>query len=224
MVVILLLTYGVWAALFWRWQQQNLHGASMKGWVNLKKYYSHYGYCCMPISNLFSDINIWILVGVHACIETKHWLNNLFLLFHTQCFKVAAMFKIGNSCELPTIPDNLSEEGKDFVRLCLQRDPFDRPSAGQLLQHPFVKSASLERLILNADSSESPSAIINAMRSLVKSNWNVLTTCVFNSLIYSIILCIAAFFFWGGSYLLCCLGSFVELCGMSKINIIKYIG
>jgi mitogen-activated protein kinase kinase kinase YODA len=101
------------------------------------------------------------------------------------------MFKIGNSSELPTIPDHLSEEGKDFVRLCLQRDPLDRPSAGQLLQHPFVKSASLERLILNADSSESPSAIINAMRSLV----NVLPTCVFNSFIYSIILCTAALFF-----------------------------
>ncbi|PNY08634.1 ATP binding protein [Trifolium pratense] len=79
---------------------------------------------------------------------------------------VAAMFKIGNSKELPTIPDHLSEEGKDFVKLCLQRDPLDRPSANQLLDHPFVKSASLERFILNADPSESPSSVINAMRSL----------------------------------------------------------
>ncbi|WJX48012.1 mitogen-activated protein kinase kinase kinase [Trifolium repens] len=79
---------------------------------------------------------------------------------------VAAMFKIGNSRELPTIPDHLSEEGKDFVRLCLQREPLDRPSADQLLDHPFVKNASLERFILNADPSESPSSVINAMRSL----------------------------------------------------------
>ncbi|XP_022873984.1 mitogen-activated protein kinase kinase kinase YODA, partial [Olea europaea var. sylvestris] len=54
---------------------------------------------------------------------------------------VAAMFKIGNSKELPTIPENLSDEGKDFVRLCLQRNPSQRPTAAQLLDHPFVKSA-----------------------------------------------------------------------------------
>ncbi|KAJ1411802.1 Protein kinase domain [Sesbania bispinosa] len=79
---------------------------------------------------------------------------------------VAALFKIGNSKELPTIPAHLSEEGKDFVRLCLQRNPLNRPSAGQLLEHPFVKNAMLERHILTASPSEAPAAIINAVRSL----------------------------------------------------------
>lgn len=56
------------------------------------------------------------------------------------------MFKIGHSKELPEIPDHLSDEGKDFVRLCLQRNPSDRPSAAQLLEHAFVKNAApLER-------------------------------------------------------------------------------
>ncbi|WVZ26363.1 hypothetical protein V8G54_004907 [Vigna mungo] len=80
---------------------------------------------------------------------------------------VAAMFKIGNSKELPTIPDHLSEDGKDFVRLCLQRNPQNRPSAAQLLEHSFVKNAMLERSILSAAPSEDPTAIINAVRSLV---------------------------------------------------------
>ncbi|KAK9927167.1 hypothetical protein M0R45_024366 [Rubus argutus] len=63
---------------------------------------------------------------------------------------VAAMFKIGNSKELPGIPGHLSEDGKDFVRLCLQRNPLHRPTAVQLLEHPFVKNvASLERPILS---------------------------------------------------------------------------
>ncbi|VAI47699.1 unnamed protein product [Triticum turgidum subsp. durum] len=61
-------------------------------------------------------------------------------------FWIAAMFKIGNSKELPPIPDHLSEEGKDFIRQCLQRDPSSRPTAVDLLQHSFVRSASpLER-------------------------------------------------------------------------------
>uniref|UniRef100_A0A2N9FVP3 mitogen-activated protein kinase kinase kinase n=1 Tax=Fagus sylvatica TaxID=28930 RepID=A0A2N9FVP3_FAGSY len=80
---------------------------------------------------------------------------------------VAAMFKIGNSKELPLIPDNMSEEGKDFVRLCLQRNPLHRPTAAQLLEHPFVKNAApLERPILSADPSDAPPVISNAVRSL----------------------------------------------------------
>lgn len=56
------------------------------------------------------------------------------------------MFKIGHSKELPAIPEHLSDDGKDFVRRCLQRNPSDRPSAAQLLEHPFVKNATpLER-------------------------------------------------------------------------------
>ena len=52
------------------------------------------------------------------------------------------MFKIGNSKELPPIPDHLSEEGRDFIRQCLQRDPSSRPTAVDLLQHSFIRNAS----------------------------------------------------------------------------------
>nr|XP_017233538.1 PREDICTED: mitogen-activated protein kinase kinase kinase YODA-like [Daucus carota subsp. sativus] len=55
---------------------------------------------------------------------------------------VAAIFKIGHSKELPDMPQNLSDDGKDFIRRCLQRNPLDRPSAAQLLEHPFVKNAA----------------------------------------------------------------------------------
>lgn len=65
------------------------------------------------------------------------------------------MFKIGNSKELPAIPDHLSEEGKDFVRQCLQRNPLHRPTAAQLLEHPFVNfAAPLERSTLGPDPSD----------------------------------------------------------------------
>uniref|UniRef100_A0A7C9A5Q9 Mitogen-activated protein kinase kinase kinase n=1 Tax=Opuntia streptacantha TaxID=393608 RepID=A0A7C9A5Q9_OPUST len=73
---------------------------------------------------------------------------------------VAALFKIGNSKELPAIPRHLSDEGKDFVRQCLQRDPLKRPTAVQLLEHPFVRNAaSLEKSFI---SSEPPAPLGNA--------------------------------------------------------------
>ncbi|XP_010255322.1 PREDICTED: mitogen-activated protein kinase kinase kinase YODA-like [Nelumbo nucifera] len=78
---------------------------------------------------------------------------------------VAAMFKIGNSKELPAIPEHLSEEGKDFVRKCLQRNPLLRPTAAQLLEHPFVKNvAPLEKPIV--ESPEAHLGVVNAVKSL----------------------------------------------------------
>ncbi|CAN0891737.1 Mitogen-activated protein kinase kinase kinase YODA [Linum grandiflorum] len=80
---------------------------------------------------------------------------------------VAAMFKIGNSKDLPVIPDQLSDDGKDFVRQCLQRNPRHRPSAAQLLDHPFVRSAApLERLVLCHEPVGPPPGMTNAVKAL----------------------------------------------------------
>jgi serine/threonine protein kinase len=59
------------------------------------------------------------------------------------CQQIAAVFKIGNSKELPPIPDHLSENCKDLIRKCMQRDPSQRPTAVELLQHPFIQNGSL---------------------------------------------------------------------------------
>ncbi|KZV49438.1 mitogen-activated protein kinase kinase kinase YODA-like [Dorcoceras hygrometricum] len=56
----------------------------------------------------------------------------------SQYGEVIAMFKIVNSKELPVIPDYLSDECKDFIRQCLQWNPLLRPTAAQLLEHPFL--------------------------------------------------------------------------------------
>ncbi|XP_059640289.1 mitogen-activated protein kinase kinase kinase 3 [Cornus florida] len=59
---------------------------------------------------------------------------------------VAAIFKIGNSKEIPEIPDHLSNEAKSFLKLCLQRDPAARPTASKLLDHPFVRDQATTKL------------------------------------------------------------------------------
>ncbi|CAE5960131.1 unnamed protein product [Arabidopsis arenosa] len=55
---------------------------------------------------------------------------------------VAAIFKIGNSEDTPEIPDHLSNDAKNFIRLCLQRNPTVRPTASQLLEHPFLRNTT----------------------------------------------------------------------------------
>ncbi|TVU14443.1 hypothetical protein EJB05_37913, partial [Eragrostis curvula] len=60
------------------------------------------------------------------------------------CERAAAMFKIASSKEIPAIPDMFSEEGKNFLQLCLKRDPASRPSAAQLMNHPFVQDHPAE--------------------------------------------------------------------------------
>ncbi|KAL0412723.1 UNVERIFIED_CONTAM: Mitogen-activated protein kinase kinase kinase [Sesamum radiatum] len=49
-----------------------------------------------------------------------------------------ALFRIGRG-ELPPIPNTLSRDAKDFILNCLQVNPDTRPTAAQLLEHPFVK-------------------------------------------------------------------------------------
>ena len=78
------------------------------------------------------------------------------------------MFKIGNSKELPAIPDHLSQDGKDFVYQCLQRNPNQRLTAAELLDHPFVKyPAPLERPISSHKPSDPSPAVTSGVKALV---------------------------------------------------------
>jgi len=56
---------------------------------------------------------------------------------------IAAMFAIAVSNEMPPLPPDLSPEGVDFLRQCFNRNPRERPTAAQLLRHPFITGGKL---------------------------------------------------------------------------------
>ncbi|XP_038986021.1 mitogen-activated protein kinase kinase kinase 1-like isoform X2 [Phoenix dactylifera] len=48
-----------------------------------------------------------------------------------------AFFSIGQG-QQPPIPNHLSRDARDFISQCVKVNPDERPSAAQLLEHPFV--------------------------------------------------------------------------------------
>ncbi|KAF7828722.1 mitogen-activated protein kinase kinase kinase 17 [Senna tora] len=53
------------------------------------------------------------------------------------------LIRIGVGEELPEIPNELCEEGKDFVRKCLVKDASKRWTAEMLLKHPFLANETV---------------------------------------------------------------------------------
>ncbi|XP_052173999.1 mitogen-activated protein kinase kinase kinase 20-like [Diospyros lotus] len=56
--------------------------------------------------------------------------------------------------ELPEIPENMSAQGKDFLKRCLVRDPRFRWSADMLLNHPFLVEESEDSPLIFVPSDE----------------------------------------------------------------------
>ncbi|CAO2166062.1 unnamed protein product [Urochloa humidicola] len=54
----------------------------------------------------------------------------------------AVVHMIGYTDAVPEPPAWMSAQGKDFLRVCLVRNPRSRPTAAQLLEHPFLAAAS----------------------------------------------------------------------------------
>ncbi|VVA90565.1 unnamed protein product [Arabis nemorensis] len=85
--------------------------------------------------------------------------------------EVAAIFFIGTTKSHPPIPDTLSSDAKDFLLKCLQEEPNLRPTASELLKHPFVmgkpkESASTDfGSVMNNASTTPPSQLTNTKSS-----------------------------------------------------------
>ncbi|KAH7276494.1 hypothetical protein KP509_39G009300 [Ceratopteris richardii] len=59
--------------------------------------------------------------------------------------EVAALFHIGTTKSHPPIPEHLSHEAQDFLLKCLKKEPHLRPTATELLQHPFTDPGAYSR-------------------------------------------------------------------------------
>jgi len=68
---------------------------------------------------------------------------------------VTALFKVGSSPAIPPFPETLGLDANDFLSKCFQRDPRLRPSATDLLKHPFVSEIPDQKIdILQANSQD----------------------------------------------------------------------
>ncbi|XP_022139681.1 mitogen-activated protein kinase kinase kinase 18 [Momordica charantia] len=79
---------------------------------------------------------------------------------------VAALYKIGFSGESPEVPVWFSERAKDFVANCLIKDPKERWTAKELLEHPFLQGFDSESQIecsrkKTTDLGSSPSCVLD---------------------------------------------------------------
>ncbi|KAM0942679.1 putative mitogen-activated protein kinase kinase kinase STE-STE11 family [Dioscorea sansibarensis] len=91
--------------------------------------------------------------------------------------EVAALFHIGTTKSHPPIPEHLSLEAKDFLLKCLQKEPNLRPSASDLLKHPFVAGEYQDcRPIYQSSVVEPPKSMMSA-RSYTKESWNPVASC-----------------------------------------------
>uniref|UniRef100_A0A6M2EXA6 Protein kinase domain-containing protein n=2 Tax=Populus TaxID=3689 RepID=A0A6M2EXA6_9ROSI len=64
------------------------------------------------------------------------------------------LIRIGDGDELPIIPEELSQQGKDFLSKIFVKDPTQRWTADMLLKHPFVADKFQENVPLKEESKE----------------------------------------------------------------------
>jgi len=83
-------------------------------------------------------VDIWSLgcVVIEMVSGQPPWAEQSF----TNTFR--ALYHIGHSDAIPVIPESLSPNAKDFVKLCLTRDPSKRPSAADLQKHRWIAEDS----------------------------------------------------------------------------------
>ncbi|KAE8671612.1 protein RALF-like 34-like [Hibiscus syriacus] len=103
-----------------------------------------------------SPVDIWAL----GCAIVEMFTGKPAWNFKPGRNVAALLIQIGTSDELPGIPEDLSEEGKDFLGKCFVKDPKKRWTAEMLLDHPFMADDE-ERIAMNLIQEEEESTSPN---------------------------------------------------------------
>ncbi|KAL4376192.1 hypothetical protein GQ457_02G007890 [Hibiscus cannabinus] len=91
-----------------------------------------------------SPVDIWAL----GCAMVEMFTGKPAWNFKPGTNVAALLIQIGASDELPGIPQDLSQEGKDFLGKCFVKDPKKRWTAEMLLDHPFMADDE-EKMAMN---------------------------------------------------------------------------
>jgi len=77
--------------------------------------------------------------------------------------KWSALFRIVQD-EHPPIPTSISENCKDFLLECFQKEAVVRKEAKELLKHPWVRSQNHQALDMINASNQLPQEVANSIR------------------------------------------------------------
>ncbi|XP_015872241.3 mitogen-activated protein kinase kinase kinase 18-like [Ziziphus jujuba] len=77
---------------------------------------------------------------------------------------VSALHRIGFSDDVPEFPSWLSKKAKDFLGMCLSREPKQRMTARELLEHPFLEEKdSQSDQVVNEFFMNSPNSVLESL-------------------------------------------------------------
>lgn len=100
-----------------------------------------------------------------------------------RCSNVAGLLmRIGAGEEVPEIPGNLSEEGRDFLGKCFVKNPSERWTAEMLLDHPFMACADDQYFVDDRSSALKDRHTISPRSAFDFPDWVSSVTCSFTSL------------------------------------------
>ncbi|KAL0740649.1 hypothetical protein Bca4012_082162 [Brassica carinata] len=73
---------------------------------------------------------------------------------------VSVLYRVGYSGETPELPYSLTEEAKDFLKMCFEKEAKERWTATQLLSHPFlITKPDTEPVLVSGLVSSSPTSV-----------------------------------------------------------------
>ncbi|KAG6637641.1 mitogen-activated protein kinase kinase kinase 18 [Carya illinoinensis] len=74
---------------------------------------------------------------------------------------VSVLYRIGFSADVLELPRWLSEKAKDFLSNCLRRDPRERWTATELLEHPFLAENDSHSIEVKELTMSSPNSVLD---------------------------------------------------------------